>query len=294
MPEVSIILPNYNHNHFLTQRIESILEQTFQDFELIILDDASTDSSRELLSLYKDNIKVKALLFNETNSGSTFKQWEKGLQKAKGKFIWIAESDDLSKPNFLEHHLKILNSNINLGLSFSASTWIDKDNQIINEPQFENFLEKKGTDVLVEDFTKGNLIYNASSCVFKKSLIPWDIFDEIGQYKYCGDWLFWAHLTADSQLIRTPERLNLFRRHENNVSFDAEKNGLFFIEGLKVVKYIFDTQNISFIQKQKLLMYWTHKIKSSSLPDQESLLKLLPAQIWFYNIINPLFNIFKH
>ena len=78
-PKVSIIVPNYNHARFLTQRLESIFNQTYQDFEVILLDDGSTDNSVEILEKYGKNDKVSALIFNIENSGSTFKQWVKGI-----------------------------------------------------------------------------------------------------------------------------------------------------------------------------------------------------------------------
>jgi len=92
MPAVSVIVPNYNHARFLRRRVETILAQTFQDFELILLDDCSTDDSRSVLRQYSSDPRVR-LEFNEVNSGSTFKQWNKGVRLAQGKYIWIAESD---------------------------------------------------------------------------------------------------------------------------------------------------------------------------------------------------------
>ena len=108
MPTVSVIVPNYCHAPYLEQRIESILQQTFQDFELILLDDCSTDGSREILERYRNHPKVSGIFYNERNSGSPFKQWKKGLSKATGDYVWIAESDDFSSPCFLERCVRIL------------------------------------------------------------------------------------------------------------------------------------------------------------------------------------------
>jgi glycosyltransferase involved in cell wall biosynthesis len=92
MPKVSVILPNYNHQKYLSKRIESILNQSFVDFELIILDDASKDDSREVIQTYVDKDKrITHFIKRKVNSGSTFIQWEKGISLAKGEFIWIAE-----------------------------------------------------------------------------------------------------------------------------------------------------------------------------------------------------------
>lgn len=83
MPTVSVIVPNYCHAPYLEQRIESILQQTFQDFELILLDDCSTDGSREILERYRNHPKVSGIFYNERNSGSPFKQWKRGCRKPR-------------------------------------------------------------------------------------------------------------------------------------------------------------------------------------------------------------------
>jgi glycosyltransferase involved in cell wall biosynthesis len=82
-PKVSIIVPNYNHARFLRQGLDSILHQTFQDFELILLDDCSMDNSRAILAEYRWDPRIQ-MQFNEENSGSTFKQWNKGVKLARG------------------------------------------------------------------------------------------------------------------------------------------------------------------------------------------------------------------
>jgi len=101
MLTVSVIIPNYNHSKFLRKRINSVLDQTFQKFEVIILDDCSSDNSKEIIEEYRFNNKISHIVYNDINSGSTFKQWEKGIQLAIGDLIWIAESDDWCEPNFL-------------------------------------------------------------------------------------------------------------------------------------------------------------------------------------------------
>ena len=106
--KVSIILPNYNHAKYLQDRLDSIFNQTYQNFEVIILDDASTDDSLLILNCYKDHPKVSHFVVNTENSGSPFKQWKKGLSLAKGDCVWIAESDDICDLNFLESQLKCL------------------------------------------------------------------------------------------------------------------------------------------------------------------------------------------
>src|SRR2546430_11315204 len=107
MPAVSVIVPNYNHARFLRRRIDTVLGQTFLDFELILLDDCSTDNSRDILTAYADDSRVR-IEFNAKNSGSTFKQWNKGVRLAKGKYVWIAESDDYADEQLLERLVGVL------------------------------------------------------------------------------------------------------------------------------------------------------------------------------------------
>src|SRR5690606_4865216 len=100
-PRVSVIVPNYNYARYLEKRLQSIFDQTFQDFELLYLDDASTDDSEAVFARFAGDPRVRAFR-NQTNGGNVFKQWNKGVREAKGEYIWLAEADDLAAPRLLE------------------------------------------------------------------------------------------------------------------------------------------------------------------------------------------------
>ena len=89
-PLVSVIIPNYNHARFLDERIKSVLGQTYQNIEVIILDDCSTDNSREVIEKYRSNPKVTKIVYNEKNTGKPFQQWNKGMELAAGNIIWLS------------------------------------------------------------------------------------------------------------------------------------------------------------------------------------------------------------
>ncbi len=99
IPRVSIIVPNYNHACFLPERLSSIRNQTFKDYELIILDDASSDESINVIRSELADFPHQ-LIINEHNSGSPCSQWLKGIQQARGRYVWIAESDDSCSLDF--------------------------------------------------------------------------------------------------------------------------------------------------------------------------------------------------
>jgi len=128
MPRVTVVTPNYNHAQYLPQRIDSSLAQTFQDIELIILDDASTDNSREIIESYSKNQRAKAI-FNQQNSGNTSKQWNLGLSQAKGEYLWYAESDDYADPALLETLVDRLDRHPNVGLAVCQSWTVDEDSK---------------------------------------------------------------------------------------------------------------------------------------------------------------------
>src|ERR1700730_10551870 len=106
-PKVSVIIPNHNHAPYLRQRIDTVLQQTFQDFEVILMDDCSTDDSRAIISEYATDPRVR-IEFNGRNSGSAFKQWNKGVGLARGEYVWIAESDDYADLRLLERLVAVL------------------------------------------------------------------------------------------------------------------------------------------------------------------------------------------
>ena len=133
MPKVSIILPNYNHARFLPQRLESIFNQSFQDFELIILDDNSTDNSKDIIEKYRNHPKVSHIVYNENNSGTPFKQWNKGIELSNGEWIWIAEADDLADVRFLETLINNTKQDQDVVLSYCQSYRMDSEGVITGD-----------------------------------------------------------------------------------------------------------------------------------------------------------------
>lgn len=241
MPKVSVIVPNYNHATYLQQRIDSILNQTYQDFELILLDDCSTDNSREVLNRYRHHPKVAQIIFNETNSGSTFRQWNKGIELATGEYIWIAESDDWAEPEFLTTLLSLFPLYPSVGLAYTTSKFIDSKGNLLWEKKGSGGNQfYTGQEYILRKLLLFNSINNVSMVVFRKSL-----YEQINHPLYenmifCGDWLFYVLLCEHTNVIEHQKAYNNYRIHQNNVSTKAEKEGLSFLEGIRVLDYICD------------------------------------------------------
>ena len=238
MPLVSVIVPNYNHAPFLKQRIDSILNQSLQDFELILLDDCSTDNSREILSSYADNPHVTQIIFNETNSGSPFAQWQKGIEIAQGEWIWIAESDDWADEHFLEELLREAQSHPSSGLLYAKAQYKYPDGNTWCPTLSNQAIYHKGEDFLKQQLLFANVIYNVSMVLFRKSLIKEIDFTKFDLMHLCGDWFFYTQLCEYTDVLEVDKLLSYYRVHDSNSSYVAECEGLTFLEGLDILDYI--------------------------------------------------------
>ena len=238
MPKVSIVIPNYNHAPYLQQRIGSVLAQTWQDFELIILDDLSADNSREVIEQYRHNPKISHIIYNEANSGGPFNQWKKGIELAQGKYIWIAESDDWCEPTLLETLVNGLDNNPNAVLAYVQTQTVNSDGEVVqtsNHPKHAEYINGK-------DYIKGYLtahcsIWNASMALFRK-----DAYQHVSQrftgFKMSGDWLFYIELAKQGDVFVSGEMLNYFRNHDRDVSGVMYATGKNYPEELAILKIL--------------------------------------------------------
>jgi glycosyltransferase involved in cell wall biosynthesis len=265
-PKVSVIVPNYNHAPYLRQRLDSIFNQTFQDFEVILLDDASTDESVNILQFYTEKYKDKVshFIINEENSGSPFRQWKKGIELARGEYLWVAESDDFALFTFLEKLILALNANMNASIGICNIQTIDENgNHFLRKTSYEASINC-GQQSLVKYFTTGNYIVNASAAIFRKTAVPKVNWNQIQNYRYTGDWLFWCMVLKKECFLIEPEILSFFRIHKGNVSGKATKEGLFFLEGLEVYHWIQKNQIISLREKIKIYEQWHRRFQRYS------------------------------
>ncbi|MEL1240140.1 glycosyltransferase [Flavobacterium flavipallidum] len=217
-PTISIIVPNYNHAPFLKQRLESVFNQTYKDFEVIILDDCSTDNSREILLEYAQHPKVSHCVLNKVNSRSPFKQWQKGIALAKGEYIWIAESDDYCELDFLENLTKVFLPDT--VLAYCKSINVDKNGKTLGLNDWAVSFDKmkwatghinEGKNEIKNYMRYRNCIPNASAVLFKKSAVDTVFFHN--DFYYCGDWFFWLQLLQKGSVAYCNLPLNFFRRH---------------------------------------------------------------------------------
>ncbi len=258
---ISVIIPNFNHAKYLNQRIDSVLNQTYQNFEIIILDDCSVDDSKSIIETYRNHPKLASIQYNTVNSGSTFLQWEKGINLAKGNYIWIAESDDYASDQFLESLVNIINYNQNIGLAYCGSNTVDEDGKTIGSLTLDvvnnkdNYYLNNGYDECRNAFFFHPIVPNASAVLFKKENF-YKIDASFKQYKICGDWQFWIDICFDNNLVYLPQCLNYFRQTNTSVSrsdhYRKDSYKTFLLEKLKVSLHVYQKVNHHISLKQKL------------------------------------------
>ena len=257
MPAVSVIVPNYNHARFLRRRLDTIFNQSFRDFEVILLDDNSTDSSRSILSEYALRPQVR-LDFNNVNSGSTFRQWNKGVGLARGKYVWIAESDDYADARLLERLVPLLDSDPAISLAYCRSRFVTADDQVgtfvdcyLADPdRWASDFCQNGKEACCRYFLPANPIANASAVLFRK-----EVYEQIGgadqNLRLCGDWKLWAEMALKGKIAYICEPLNYFRLQGSSVRSTSGRAATDVKEYLAVTRWIVEHVTITTILLEK-------------------------------------------
>lgn len=287
IPLISIVVPNYNHEKYLVQRLESIFSQTYPCFEVILLDDCSTDNSRCVLSLYEKHPKLSFCVFNEKNSGNTFQQWAKGISLAKGEFIWIAESDDFCDLNFLEVIAKPLLKDKEVVLAYCQSnrvnefnqvtgTWLNHTDDLNGGSKFLNDFIMEGYEFIQDFLIYKNVIPNASAVIFRRDkVIIKEHLNVDSYFRYCGDWIFYFRFLINNKVAFVSQSINNFRYHSNSVIANATQK----------VGYI-EIINIDFKMREDMMRYISQyavrNIKQIKINNRNRIKELLYEQALLY------------
>jgi len=235
-PRVSAVVPNYNYARYLPERIGSLLAQTSPLYELIVLDDASTDDSMDVLAgLAATSSLPIRVIRNERNSGSVFRQWLKGCEAARGDLVWIAEADDVAEPEFLATVVPAFGDS-RIVMSYCQSRQIDGAGRIMADDYlaytgdiddrrwtapFDASLEEElGNGLAVK-----NTIPNVSAVLFRRTAVAETLREHIAsiaQYRVAGDWLTYLRLLERGRIAFAPVSCNRHRRHATSVTLGGD------------------------------------------------------------------------
>jgi glycosyltransferase involved in cell wall biosynthesis len=251
MNKVSVIVPNYNHSRYIEQRIESVLNQTYSDFELLILDDMSPDNSREIIERYRQNPRVR-IEYNARNSGNTYLQWKKGISLTNSEYIWIAESDDYADRDLLNCLVARLDTHPRAGLAVCDSVIVDEINNelaihgrdysvgrgagVFPFPIVRDDFVEHGRDYCRSYMVPWNTIPNASGVLFRRSALV-TIGGPVTEMRLCGDWFTYCKILMHFDICRESRALNYFRTHQSNVR-TRTRTAVYMTEQRQVRSYV--------------------------------------------------------
>lgn len=220
---ISVIVTSYNHAEYLDERMESLLQQTYKNLEIIVVDDCSSDRSVEVLTKYDchNHVKIVALEKNGGYANAT----NLGVSLSNGGYIMFAECDDFNESTHIEVLYDKMCGSQNIGVAFSKSNMIDSngntfgDDFCFREKSFKH-LCLKDTVIPQRDIQRFFLI----SCVIPNmsaALLRKDLFQRVGglspEYKACADWDFWCRVSALCDFYYVASPLNNFRTHQTSV-----------------------------------------------------------------------------
>jgi glycosyltransferase involved in cell wall biosynthesis len=238
MPLVSVVLPSYNHEKFVSEAIESVLDQDFEDLELIIVDDASTDTSRQIIQKYAmEDARVRVIL-HETNCGIA-KTMNDGIAAAKGKFLSDTASDDVWMKDKLSKQLAVLESDEDL-IVWAEAEIIDESGQPVGLTwsEFTSDVEAKKTGDTFHDHL-GRWEQLIGSYILKRANLGGIKYDE--SLKYANDYKFSLELAAKYEFYFMPEPLTQYRIHASNTcggqEFQGEAKRVHSQEDVMVLEY---------------------------------------------------------
>lgn len=227
---VTAVIPNYNYAQLISDRIAQVDAQTHPVYELIVLDDASGDDSSEAIRVALTKVRLPArFIANDANSGSVYRQWEKGIAEANGEFVWIAEADDMADRDFLEEVIGAF-EDPGVVLSFCESRMLDEEG-VETAPDYTSYTAtissrdysrrylQRGDREIAECLTVGNSIPNVSAVVFRRqaALQAFSADERRGDFPTSADWLFYIELLKTGDVAFESRALNSHRRHSASV-----------------------------------------------------------------------------
>lgn len=230
-PTISVIIPTYNRASLLNRSIKSVLNQTFHDFELIVVDDGSTDNTKELINEFMKNDPRIRYIWQE-NSGGPTKPINAGIKKSKGDYITILGSDDEILPEKLEKQIKKFDSvSKNVGLIYCGLQYIPEN----KNKQSKTIIPKLRGNLFTE-LLKGSFIGGITPLIKKECFQKLGLFDT--SLPSGEDWDMWIRISKNYEFDYVPEALAIYHIHGKQISANFNDT----IEGFQKIlkKYIDD------------------------------------------------------
>lgn len=257
---VSVVVASYNHAKYLQQRMDSLISQTYQNIEILVIDDCSPDNSVEILRQYESNPKVR-LIVREKNGGWVTVS-NQGVELSSGEFVIFANCDDACDPRMIERLVESINRNATVGIAFCRSVMIDESNRVLGDDyaiREKSFRERCSVDTLLSGSEVSR--YLLHSCVIPNlsaALIRRECFERVGylssDYKVCCDWDLFFRIAACFDFAYVAAPLNHFRQHKKTIR-SITKDRVVFDEYFRLLLGQIRLLDLTFFERMK---YRTH------------------------------------
>lgn len=253
-PKISVIMSVYNGEKYLREAIESIINQTFTDFEFIIVNDGSTDNSLEIIKSYDDE-RIK-IMNNEKNIGLT-KSLNKALKQARGEYIARQDADDISLSNRFEEQIKYLKNHLEVALIGTNAYLIDENGKVVGK----RIASAKPS---IKDLYKENQ-FNHGSVMFKKAVI-----DRLGGYnellKYSQDYELWLRIAKSDEMRNLTQVLYKLRFHDENIRHvNMEESTLYHLLAQKLRRNELKKDVLKTVKDEGIKSLCSHLNKSEKI-----------------------------
>lgn len=283
---ISAVLPVFNAGEYVKEAVESILNQSFRDFELLIFDDASTDNSLEILNGFKDK-RIK--IFPSKENKGYLVYLNDGLTMARGKYIARMDADDISHPLRFEKQFDFMENDPEIGV---CGTWIKTFGKVDSLYQYPTAHE----DIVAEPILGRSSLFGHPSVMMRKSLIDKYNIRYDANFYYAEDYELWMRLRKLTRFANLPEPLLFYRIHGDNVSVRRKEiqDGHKLFVRQKYFEEILERQlteeELGFIKVRigkyrfmgfsRFLLEVEAKNKAKALYDRHLLLKYLGKMWW--------------
>lgn len=210
MPAVSVIIPTYNSAQYVIAAVESVLAQTWRDFEILVIDDGSTDDTEEVMRHYQMQVRY----IRQQNGGVAVAR-NRGIAESRGKYIAFLDADDTWLPHKLETQINHLRRQSACRVCYAAFTVVDAALNPLGISRSQRSRTAR-EDLLL----RGNIIGSICTVVCERTL-----FEIVGGFdpalSQCADWDMWVRLAAQTEFLYVDEPLVTYRQHGNNMSRNA-------------------------------------------------------------------------
>ena len=252
LPQVSVIMPTFNREGFIEEAIKSVLAQSFIDFELIIVDDGSTDNTRNSITPY---LGENCHYYELSHAGNVSRLRNFGLQKAKGNYIAYLDSDDTWEKDKLKEQVHLMQTNQNIGLVFTNVIEFQEGRTIETE-LYKNLHDHY--EISFKDLLNNTLAIYPSSILYRKiCLIRTGSHDESFLWNDLG---FITRLTAYHGAMFNAKKLTKIRKHSDNISVVKKNEAVGYRDMIKTIEQLYKEAYLSHNEYVKMSAHFYYSM----------------------------------